>query len=150
MKKIVLTVIAALTMSVAMAQNSNQQGNGHGQNGPRQMNATAMTERLAKELSLTDSQKKKVLALNKDMVEQMQKQASNNRDKRQEYEKKLKEILTADQQKTYEQNKKNRRRGRHGRQGQLGKGNESQDSKGQCKSSQGNCCQDSQKGKNAE
>ena len=150
MKKIVLTVIASLTMSVAMAQNSNQQGNGHRQNGPRQMNATAMTERLAKELSLTDSQKKKVLALNKDMVEQMQKQASNNRDKRQEYEKKLKEILTADQQKTYEQNKKYRRGGRHGRQGQLGKGNESQDCKGQCKSSQGNCCQDCQKGKNAE
>jgi hypothetical protein len=62
MKKIVMTMIAALTMTAAMAQQSDNQQ----RRAPRKMDAQQMTERMAKELGLDDSQKAKVLELNKE------------------------------------------------------------------------------------
>jgi Spy/CpxP family protein refolding chaperone len=65
MKKIALTMIALLTMTVAVAQD-NENGE---RKAPRQMTPEMMTERMAKDLSLTDAQKTKVLALNKEYQE---------------------------------------------------------------------------------
>lgn len=142
MKKIVLTVIAALTMSMAMAQSSNQQGNNGQRRGPRQLDTTEMTEHMAKELNLTDSQKKKVLSLNKDMVEQMQKQQADGKKNREEYEKNLKKILTADQQKTLEEHKKMRRGGPRGPRGFRGSRNNGQGMQpGNGQAPQQDCCQ---------
>lgn len=142
MKKIVLTVIAALTMPMAMAQSSNQQCNNGQRRGPRQLDATEMTEHMAKELNLTDSQKKKVLSLNKDMVEQMQKQQADGKKNREEYEKNLKKILTADQQKTLEEHKKMRRGGPRGPRGFRGSRNNGQGTQpGNGQAPQQDCCQ---------
>lgn len=115
MKKIFLTAIAAMTMSFCMAQSNNTANNNGSRRGPRQLDATQMTERMTKELSLTDAQKTMVLALNKKFVEQMQKQQAEGKDNRKEYETNLKKILTSDQQKVYEQQKRKRGGQRRGR-----------------------------------
>ena len=65
MKKIALTMIALLTMTVAVAQDSEKSE----RKAPRQMTPEMMTERMSKDLSLTDAQKTKVLALNKEYQE---------------------------------------------------------------------------------
>lgn len=65
MKKIALTMMALLTMTVAVAQDNEK-----GERKPhRQMTPEMMTERMAKDLNLTDAQKTKVLALNKEYQE---------------------------------------------------------------------------------
>ena len=139
MKKIVMTMVALLTMTTAMAQNNeNGQRRGFQRQTPEEM-----TNRMADQLKLDDKQKSKVLDLNKEyegvlggpgmgrgfgrgqggpggqggMTEEqraeMQKQMQQRMEKRQEYEKKLKEILTDDQFKTY-QEQQQQRRGRGG------------------------------------
>ena len=69
MKKIVMTMVALLSMTVAVAQQSdNNQGE---RRAPKQLTPEQMTERMAKDLNLTDAQKAKVTALNteyKDVV----------------------------------------------------------------------------------
>lgn len=62
MKKIALTLVALLTMTAAMAQQSDNKE----RRGPRKIDAQEMTDRMAKELSLDDKQKAKVLELNKE------------------------------------------------------------------------------------
>lgn len=62
MKKIVLTMVALLSMTVAMAQ-ENDKGE---RKAPKQITPEMVTDRMAKELSLTDAQKAKVLNLNKE------------------------------------------------------------------------------------
>ena len=149
MKKIVMTMVALLTMTAAMAQQSDNKE----RRAPKKIDAQEMTDCMAKELNLDDAQKAKVLALNKeyeDVIggpgmhrgprgghhgprpdakkdaktdaqtgasEQAQKQQAGERRqrpelteeqkaemkqrmaKREEYDKKLKEILTEEQQK---------------------------------------------------
>ncbi len=138
MKKIFLTMVAILSMTVVMAQDNDKE-----RKAPKQMTPEEMTTRMTKELSLTADQKSKVQSLNKEykdylggpgmggprgprpdgnakksgnnkqqrpqMTEAQQKQMEQHKAKRQEYDKKLKSILSADQYKTYQQ--QNKRRG---------------------------------------
>lgn len=161
MKKIVLTMIAALTMTAAMAQdNENQQRREFKKPTPEQM-----TDRMAQQLSLTDEQKEKVLTLNKEyenvigfrgmgrrgpgmgrpnrrsndqnnatdgqqtqrpqrpqLTDEQKAEMQKNMEKRQEYDKKLKEILTDEQYQNYQ--KQHQRRG--GRGGFGGRGTRTQ------------------------
>ena len=156
MKKIVMTMVALLTMTAAVAQNN--------ENGQRpefkKPTPEEMTNRMAENLKLDDKQKSKVLALNKEyesvlggpgmgrgfgrgmgrgprpdgetgasqnndqqrpqrpqMTEEQRAQMQQMMEKRQEYDKKLKEVLTDEQYKTYQE--QNQRRG-FGRRGGFG------------------------------
>lgn len=62
MKKIVLTMVALLSMTVMQAQSDNKSE----RKAPKQPTAEEMTNRMAKDLGLNDEQKTKVLALNKE------------------------------------------------------------------------------------
>ena len=62
MKKIVMTMVALLTLTAAVAQNSDNQQ--RERRAPKQPTAEEMTTRMAKDLNLTDEQKAKVQALN--------------------------------------------------------------------------------------
>lgn len=124
MKKILLTMAALLSMTAMMAQTT-----GGERKAPKKMTHEEMTTQMTSQLKLTDAQKTKVAALNKEyqdylMPEPPQKpngQAGNSGEKakpkkagdkkqgvvnhqakRQEYEKKLKTILTDDQYKSYQ------------------------------------------------
>ena len=66
MKKIVLMMVALLSMTAVQAQESNNQQSEHHFRGPRQMTPEQVTERMTNNLKLTDEQKTKVLALNKE------------------------------------------------------------------------------------
>lgn len=59
MKKIIMTLVALATMTLATAQNNNQQ-----RRAPREITPEQMTERMTEQLGLSDDQKAKVLALN--------------------------------------------------------------------------------------
>lgn len=83
MKKIVLTMVALVSMTAAMAQSDKQQN--ADQQGPRRPNPEMMVEFMARELKLTDDQKAKVVDLNK------------------EYEQRMQKILSEDQYKQYQQ-----------------------------------------------
>ena len=149
MKKIVLTMIAILSMTVAMAQNGERREGGRE---PRQFTPEQMTENLAGRLNLNDDQKAKLLELNteyKDVVfggqrfggrnggdrpqrnenagegqrpqrpqltEEQRAQWQERMKKRQEYEEKLKSILTEEQYKQYQEMRPQRgqRRGGNG------------------------------------
>ena len=63
MKKIVLTMAAMMTMTMAMAQESDNKSE---RRAFKQPTPEEMTDRMAKELNLTDEQKAKVLDLNKE------------------------------------------------------------------------------------
>lgn len=62
MKKIVLMMVALLSMTAVQAQESDKKQF----RGPKQMTPEEMTERMSNDLKLTDEQKTKVLALNKE------------------------------------------------------------------------------------
>lgn len=60
-------MVALLSMTVMQAQNNEKcECKGQQKEAPKQMTPETLTERMAKDLSLTDAQKAKVLALNKD------------------------------------------------------------------------------------
>ncbi len=159
MKKIVLSLVAILSMTTAMAQNDEK----NGQNGPQQFTPEQRTEMMAKKLNLSDDQKKKVLELNneykdvmggpggmrgqmgqrgqrgqngemgqmgqrggnrQEMTDEQKAEMKQRMEKGQEYNKKMKEILTDDQYKTYQQMQP-QRGGRGNRGGQRG-GNRSE------------------------
>ena len=61
MKKIFLTMVALLSMTAMMAQNDKSD-----KKAPKEPTPEEMTARMAKDLNLTDDQKTKVLALNKE------------------------------------------------------------------------------------
>jgi len=65
MKKIVLMMVALLSMTAVQAQES-EKNNAQQFRGPRQMTPEQMTERMTNDLKLSDEQKTKVLALNKE------------------------------------------------------------------------------------
>ena len=120
MKKILLVMMALLTMTTAMAQPSDRKA-------PKKMTHQEMTTQMTSKLKLNDAQKAKVVALNKEyqdilMPPEPPKMADGSRPeppkngdkampkkpdskhmaKRQEYEKKLKQILTDEQYKNYQ------------------------------------------------
>ena len=154
MKKIVLMMVALLSMTAVQAQESNNQQSEHHFRGPRQMTPEQVTERMTNILKLTDEQKTKVLALNKEyeqviggpgmrgprpgrdngeaqngqqrperpqLTDAQREEMKQRFEKRQEYEKKLKEILTDDQYKKYQEMRPGRR-GFGGRGGHRGPG----------------------------
>jgi hypothetical protein len=141
MKKVLFTMIALLSMTAGMAQQSDN-GNGE-RRGPRQMTPEDMTTRMTQQLNLTEDQQTKVLALNKEfqdmfqvprgfrgeqrgqrgqqpdaqggapqqrpqLTEEQREQMKQMMEKRQAYDKKLKEILTDEQYKTYQQSRQRR------------------------------------------
>ena len=120
MKKILLVMMAVLTMTTAQAQPSDRKA-------PKKMTHQEMTTQMTSKLKLNDAQKAKVAALNKEyqdilMPPEPPKNADGSRPeppkngdkampkkpdskhmaKRQEYEKKLKQILTDEQYKNYQ------------------------------------------------
>lgn len=150
MKKIVLSMVALLSMTVAVAQDAKSD-----KKAPKEPTAEEMTNRMAQDLKLTDEQKTKVLALNKEyqdvlkaprgfrgprpegkqgrgsqadgqsgateqqggkqrgqrpeLTEEQKAKFKAHHAKREEYDKKLKQILTDDQYKSWK-----KRHGRHG------------------------------------
>jgi Spy/CpxP family protein refolding chaperone len=66
MKKILLTMVALLSLTAVQAQESDNKQQPQQFRGPRQMTPEQMTERMANDLKLTDEQKTKVLELNKE------------------------------------------------------------------------------------
>ena len=139
MKKIVLTMIAILSMTVAMAQNDDRRD---GNRAPREITPEQRTENLAGRLNLNDDQKAKLLELNTEykdvlggprwggrnggnrpqrnesagegqrpqLTEEQRAQWQERMKKRQEYEEKLKGILTEDQYKQYQEMMRPQRR----------------------------------------
>lgn len=140
MKKIILTMVALLSITSVMAQNDNKE-----RKAPKQFTDEEMVERMAQELDLTADQKTKVLALNKEykdvlrgpgmgrsprgprpdgqsgatqqqrlerpqMTDAQKAEMQKNMEKRKEYNEKLKNILTDDQFKKYQERQ---HRGRH-------------------------------------
>jgi Skp family chaperone for outer membrane proteins len=127
MKKIMLTMIAAMTMSLAMAQNSSD-NKPNGQHEP--MTAEQITTQMQNKLGLTDAQCAKVKALNEkyadilkgpgmkgqrppkmekndnderpQITEEMKKMMEEHHAKKQAYENELKEILSSSQYTTYQ------------------------------------------------
>ncbi len=127
MKKIMLTMIAAMTMSLAMAQNPSD---GRPKNRPEPMTLEQITTQMQSKLSLTDEQYAKVKALNEkyadilkrpamrgmrpngfgnmdngerpQMTEEMKNMMEEHRTKRLAYENELKSILSTSQYTTYQ------------------------------------------------
>ena len=120
MKKILLLMMALLTMTTAMAQPSDRKAH-------KKMTHQEMTTQMTSKLKLNDAQKAKVAALNKEYQDILmppeppknadgsrpeppkngdkampKKPGSKHMAKRQEYEKKLKQILTDEQYKNYQ------------------------------------------------
>ncbi|MBQ7420346.1 MAG: DUF4890 domain-containing protein [Prevotella sp.] len=76
MKKIVLTMVALLSMTVMQAQNNEKcecKKEMKERKAPKELTAEQRTDMMAKELSLTDAQKAQVLALNKEYKEMFEK-----------------------------------------------------------------------------
>ena len=127
MKKIMLTMIAAMTMSLAMAQNSS---NDRPKNRPEPMTVEQITTQMQTKLGLNDEQYAKVKALNEkyadilkrpamrgmrpngfgnmdngerpQMTEEMKNMMEEHRTKRLAYENELKGILSTSQYTTYQ------------------------------------------------
>ena len=120
MKKIIVMMVALLSMTTAMAQPSDRKA-------PKKMTHQEMTTQMTSKLKLNDAQKAKVAALNKEYQDILmppeppknadgsrpeppkngdkampKKPNSKHKAKRQEYEKKLKQILTDEQYKNYQ------------------------------------------------
>ena len=127
MKKILLTMVALLSMTAVMAQDGDKKE----RKAPKEFNAEEMTNRMADDLQLTAEQKAKVLDLNKDFVkdqkemmkerkEQMKERKEKRKEfgeKRKAYNEKLKSILTPEQYKKFQEK---HRHGHHGRPGHHG------------------------------
>ena len=127
MKKIMLTMIAAMTMSLAMAQNPSD---GRPKNRPEPMTLEQITTQMQTKLGLNDEQYAKVKALNEkyadilkrpamrgmrpngfgnmdngerpQMIEEMKNMMEEHRTKRLAYENELKSILSTSQYTTYQ------------------------------------------------
>ena len=127
MKKIMLTMIAAMTMSLAMAQNPSD---GKPNRQPEPMTVEQITTQMQTKLGLTDEQYTKVKALNEkyadilkrpamrgmrpngfgnmdngerpQMTEEMKNMMEEHRTKRLAYENELKSILSTSQYTTYQ------------------------------------------------
>ena len=112
MKKLVLTMVALLTMSTAMAQSATCECKDH-QNGHKGFSPEKRVEMLAQKLGLSDEQKAKILALDKEMMADVKAdKAADEKSRKEQFEKrmqkqkqmdkKMKEILTAEQYAEYQ------------------------------------------------
>jgi Spy/CpxP family protein refolding chaperone len=125
MKKILLTMVALLSMTAVMAQDGDKKE----RKAPKEFNAEEMTNRMADDLELTAEQKAKVLDLNKEFVKDQKEQMKERKEqmkerkermekrkefgeKRKAYNEKLKSILTPEQYKKFQEK---HRHGHHGR-----------------------------------
>ena len=127
MKKILLTMVALLSMTAVMAQDGDKKE----RKAPKEFNAEEMTNRMADDLQLTAEQKAKVLDLNKDFVKDQKEQMKERKEqmkerkekrkefgeKRKAYNEKLKSIPTPEQYKKFQEK---HRHGHHGRPGHHG------------------------------
>lgn len=131
MKKILLTMVALLSMTAVMAQDGDKKE----RRAPKMFSAEEMTDRMANDLELTAEQKAKVLDLNKEFTKDQQTQMKEREkarekarekqmekrkefgEKRKAYDEKLKSILTPEQYKKYQEQHE---RGHHGRRGHQG------------------------------
>jgi Spy/CpxP family protein refolding chaperone len=130
MKKILLTMVALLSMTAVMAQDGDKKE----RKAPKEFNAEEMTNRMADDLELTAEQKAKVLDLNKEFVKDQKEQMKERKEqmkerkermekrkefgeKRKAYNEKLKSILTPEQYKKFQEKHKH---GHHGRPGHHG------------------------------
>ena len=127
MKKILLTMVALLSMTAVMAQDGDKKE----RKAPKEFNAEEMTNRMADDLELTAEQKAKVLDLNKEFVKDQKEQMKERKEqmkerkekrkefgeKRKAYNEKLKSILTPEQYKKFQEK---HRHGHHGRPGHHG------------------------------
>ena len=123
MKKILLTMVALLSMTAVMAQDGDKKE----RKAPKEFNAEEMTNRMADDLQLTAEQKAKVLDLNKEFVKDQKEQMKERKErmekrkefgeKRKAYNEKLKSILTPEQYKKFQEK---HRHGHHGRPGHHG------------------------------
>lgn len=144
MKKIVLTMVALLSMTAAVAQETSTQPE---RKAPKQPTPAEMTDRMASKLNLTDEQKAKVLALNTEYqdvlkgpgmrggqprppkgdakrpepTDEQKAEMKAQMQKREEYDKKLKDILTDDQYKAYQKMQPRHHGGRGGHRGGHGR-----------------------------
>ena len=129
-KKMMLTMVALATMTVAMAQNDFNGDNN--KSGRKPFTVKQHTEIMAEVLKLSDDQKAQLLSLNEaykdvisrpgrrggrpkmdntsnseqqrpEMTEEMKAKMKEMKEKRQEYDTKLKSILTESQYKTYQE-----------------------------------------------
>lgn len=107
MKKIVLMMVALLMLTVSQAQTQKKTAS------QKKMTHSEMTTQMTSKLKLSNAQKTKVAALNKEYesvlqgprpekTEAQKTQMKQQQAKRQEYELKLKKILTDDQYKSYQ------------------------------------------------
>jgi Spy/CpxP family protein refolding chaperone len=136
MKKIILTFVALLSMTMAMAQNDNCK-----EQAPRRMTAEKMTAMMSNKLDLNDAQKEKVEALNKkyqnlfehpmrshrfqgmdsnsgptqrpEMTDEMKTKMKERMAERKEYKNQLKSILSDSQYQTYQKMMPGRGHGRY-------------------------------------
>lgn len=131
MKKILLTMVALLSMTAVMAQDGDKKE----RRAPKMFTAEEMTDRMANDLELTAEQKAKVLDLNKEFTKDQQTQMKEREkarekarekqmekrkefgEKRKAYDEKLKSILTPEQYKKYQEQHKGGHHGRRGHQG---------------------------------
>lgn len=109
MKKIVLTMVALLTMTVAQAQSEDCKCKA-----PKKMDPQEMVDRMAKDLNLTAEQKTKMQAVMKDRMAE----AKRHQEKMKETDEQMKKVLTDEQYKNW---KKMQQRG-GGHHGMHGKG----------------------------
>lgn len=116
MKKIGL-LLTALFMICGMSMAQGPQGQRGSRNMDPKQRAQEMTERMVKDYSLTDDQKAKVQTLNLEMAQKMSENTGEDRDARrakmqtvrEDYNKKLKEVLTDEQYKKHTKAEEGRR-----------------------------------------
>ena len=90
MKKIVLTMVALLMMSAAMAQNATCECKDN-HKGHKGFSPEKRVEMLAKKLGLTDEQKAKIIALDKEMMADMKANKDvEEKNKKERFEKRMK------------------------------------------------------------
>jgi len=107
MKKIILiAVVFVASIAVSYAQDTRQ---------PKKLNAQEMTDRMSKDLELTKEQYISVLAINKEMVQMVEKSGGREADQetktkiRKQHLAKLNGVLTPEQMAKVKENRKERK-----------------------------------------
>jgi Spy/CpxP family protein refolding chaperone len=110
MKKIFLTLVALMALTVAQAQNENGE-----RRGPRQMDPQEMMANMEKELDLNADQKAKFA----DIMKEQQAEMKRHQEELKKFDEKMKNVLTDEQYKKW-QHMNGRRMGMGGMRGGQG------------------------------
>lgn len=94
MKKIVLTLVALMALTVAQAQNENGE-----RRGPRRMDPQQMMQNMEKELNLTAEQKTKFA----DVMKEQQAEMQRHQEELKKTDDKMKKVLTDEQYQKWQQ-----------------------------------------------